>query len=166
MLCPSCSYDNIDGVDQCEQCGTSLMQEDTNPENRMDSNHIRIITDPIRKANLQEVAIVHPTTTIYEALKKMKDLSQDCALVVDRGEVAGIFTERDVLKKVKTPEMDLEEIEIHLLMTILPEVLDENDSISFAMNKMAMGNFRHVPVKKTNGTFTVFSVKDALNYLF
>lgn len=142
------------------------MQEDTNPESRMSPEKAKIITDPIYNVQLPKAAIVHPTASIKFALRKMCGLDQDCVLIVDRGEVVGIFTERDILRKITSPNMDLEEIEIQQLMTPMPEVLYEGDSISFAFNKMAMGNFRHVPIRRQDGTFTIFSVKDALSYLF
>lgn len=166
MRCPSCMYENISGADSCEQCGLSLMQEDTNPENRVGPDRMHIVTDPIYKVELPKAAIVHPTATIKFALLKMKELTQDCVLVVDRGDIVGIFTERDVLKKITSPNIDLDEIEIQQFMTVMPEVLHEDDAISYAFNKMAMGNFRHVPIRRRDGSHAVFSVRDALNYLF
>ncbi len=110
MKCPSCSFQNISGVDHCEQCGLSLTQEDTNPERRLAEHSLRIISDPIYKSNLPRAAIVHPTATLRFALQKMRDLDQDCILIVDRGEVVGIFTERDVLRKITSPNISLDEI--------------------------------------------------------
>lgn len=165
MICPSCAYDNIGGEDHCKKCGLSLMQEDTNPEYTA-GKAARIISDPIYKVAISPALVVTPSTSVKKTLVKMLEQNLNCALVVERNEVVGIFTERDALKKITSPNIDLNDMEVRLLMTHAPEVLNEVDSISFAFNKMAMGNFRHVPIKKRDGSHAVFSVRDALNYLF
>lgn len=166
MRCPSCAFNNLAGADECAQCGLSLTQEDTNPERRIAPSEVRIITDRIYKMKLPKSVVVHPTASIRFTIGKMKEHDQNCALIMDRGEIVGIFTERDALKKIISPGMDLEEREIRSVMTPMPEVLFESDQISFAFNKMAMGNFRHVPVRRRDGTFAVVSIRDALDYLF
>lgn len=166
MRCPSCAYSNLAGSDECTQCGLTLMQEDTNPEFRLTPSQARMVTDAISRIPVRKAVVVHPTAPIRFVVSKMKEADQDCALMVDRGDVVGIFTERDALKKISDPDTDLDEMEIRNLMTSMPEVLFESDSIAIAINKMAMGSFRHVPVRRRDGTFTVISIRDTLEYLF
>ena len=87
-------------------------------------------------------------------------------MIAEGDDFQGIFTERDVLHRLGKEEIDLDDIEIKNVMTPSPEVLKETDSIAFALNMMAMGNFRHVPVRTAEGKYSVFSVKDALRYFF
>jgi CBS domain-containing protein len=51
------------------------------------------------------------------------------------------------------------------LMSPNPEVLHEHDSVATALNKMSTGRYRHIPVKKNDGSFTVTSIKSVLNYI-
>jgi len=51
------------------------------------------------------------------------------------------------------------------LMTTNPEVLDETDSVAEALNRMSMGRYRHIPFKKSDGTYSVASIKSVLKYI-
>ena len=51
------------------------------------------------------------------------------------------------------------------LMTTNPEVLDETDSVAEALNKMSLGRYRHIPFKKSDGTYSVASIKSVLKYI-
>lgn len=126
----------------------------------------RILSDQIKKLSLRESVIVSPSTPVLEVVKQMKEKHVGCALIVKGKELKGIFTERDVLSRVAIPGMHLNEIQIQEIMTPSPEVLEETDTIAFAINKMSMGNFRHVPIQKSDGSFAVVSVRDVLRYLF
>jgi CBS domain-containing protein len=51
------------------------------------------------------------------------------------------------------------------LMTADPEVLDETDSVAEALNKMSLGRYRHIPFKKSDGTYSVASIQSVLRYI-
>jgi CBS domain-containing protein len=51
------------------------------------------------------------------------------------------------------------------LMTANPETLHEHETVAFALNKMSLGRYRHLPVQKDDGTYTVASIKNVLNYI-
>ena len=51
------------------------------------------------------------------------------------------------------------------LMTTNPEVLDETDSVAEALNKMSLGRYRHIPFKKSDGGYSVASIKSVLKYI-
>jgi CBS domain-containing protein len=46
-----------------------------------------------------------------------------------------------------------------------PETLRETDSIAAALNKMSLGRYRHLPVIKSDGGYSVTSIKSVLNYI-
>ena len=54
---------------------------------------------------------------------------------------------------------------VKTLMTTNPEVLDEKDSVAEALNKMSLGRYRHIPFKKSDGTYSVASIKSVLKYI-
>jgi hypothetical protein len=51
------------------------------------------------------------------------------------------------------------------LMTPNPETIHEQETVAVALNKMAVGRFRHIPVEKDDGTYTVASIKSLLAYI-
>jgi CBS domain-containing protein len=51
------------------------------------------------------------------------------------------------------------------LMSRNPETLHEKDSVAEALNRMSVGRYRHLPVRKSDGTYAVASIKSVLNYI-
>ena len=50
-------------------------------------------------------------------------------------------------------------------MTAGPETLDLDDKIAFAIHKMDLGGFRHVPIMRDGDVIGVISARDILRYL-
>ena len=50
-------------------------------------------------------------------------------------------------------------------MSRSPESLDEDDSVATALNKMSIGNYRHLPVRRRDATYSVASIKAVLRYI-
>src|SRR5689334_10506048 len=99
-----------------------------------------ILHEPIRElATLQEPVSVAPTTTLRAAIERMNAKSAGCVLVEDSGRLVGIFTERDVLKKIAAATVDLDRTTVATLMTRDPEALSPDDRVSYALNKMSGG---------------------------
>ena len=57
------------------------------------------------------------------------------------------------------------EVPVSELMSHNPETLHEKDSVAEALNRMSMGRYRHLPVRKSDGSYTVASIKSVLNYI-
>jgi CBS domain-containing protein len=95
----------------------------------------------------------------------MKNANSGCALVLDRGKLAGIFTEHDVLRKMTGTVARSPSTAVKDLMSPNPEVLHEHDSMAAALNKMSIGRYRHIPVRKNDGSYTVASIKSVLKYI-
>ena len=98
MICPSCSHDNIEGVDRCEECMTSLLNLDV-PQAGSEGLASSVMEDDISQLG-QEFLGVSPGTSALEVIGKMKAAGVGCALVLEEGKLVGIFTERDLLDKL------------------------------------------------------------------
>jgi CBS domain-containing protein len=88
-----------------------------------------------------------------------------CALVIDGGKLLGIFTERDVLNKLTGKRALDTTVAVKDLMSPNPETLRETDTVATALNKMSLGRYRHIPVVKGDGTYSVTSIKHVLRYI-
>jgi CBS domain-containing protein len=113
----------------------------------------------------QEFLGVSPDAPVGEVIKQMKAARLGCALVLDGGNLVGIFTERDLLNKFTGKNVNPDGTTVKELMSIDPEVLSERDSVATAVNKMSMGRYRHVPVRKADGSYSVTSIKHVLKYI-
>ena len=98
-----------------------------------------------------QVHTVSPDATALEAIKRMNQHKIGALLVMDKGQVVGIFTERDVLRRVVGLERSPSEFKVADVMTadvicVEPEAdLDEVSSI------MKEKKIRHVPVCDGDG---------------
>jgi CBS domain-containing protein len=103
---------------------------------------------------------------VDKALHLMREKHIGCVLVVDDGRLSGIFTERDVLKRIVGSAFDLRHAPINAVMTALPQALNEDDTIAYALNFMDLGGFRHIPIINEAGApVGMVSVKDIVSYL-
>ena len=85
-------------------------------------------------------------------------------LVVDDGVLVGIFTERDVVRRV-VGQLDLEDTPVGEVMTTDPEAVSFHDTIVVALNKMTVGGFRHVPlVDISRKPVGLVSIRDVVHY--
>ena len=113
----------------------------------------------------QEFLGVSPDTSALEVIKKMNAGGLGCALVLEDGKLVGIFTERDLLNKLTGKNASSPNTAVKELMSADPETLDESDSVATALNKMSMGRYRHIPIRKADGSYSVTSIKHVLKYI-
>jgi len=163
MLCPSCGHDNMEGVDRCEECLTPLFNRGI-PRADTEGLSRSVLEDNLSRLD-QEFLGVSPESSANEVIEKMKEARLGCALVLDDGKLVGIFTERDVLNKLTGKNASPEDTAVKDLMSANPETLHETDSVATALNKMSMGRYRHIPVRKADGTYSVTSIKHVLKYI-
>ena len=89
-----------------------------------------------------------------------------CALIMDGEKLVGLFSERDVLLKVVAKGLDAASLPVSDVMTPDPECLQHDDAIAYALNKMAVGGYRHVPILKDDGVpEAIVSMRDIVNYI-
>jgi CBS domain-containing protein len=163
MLCPSCGHDNIEGADRCEECMTSLFNLDV-PQAGRESLSRSVMEDDISRLE-QEFLGVSPDASALEVIKKMNAAGLGCALILEDGKLVGIFTERDLLNKLTGKNASSPNTAVKELMSADPETLDESDSVATALNKMSMGRYRHIPIRKADGSYSVTSIKHVLKYI-
>lgn len=139
-------------------------EEDTRPHKVLDE---RLFREPIKILRRRTGHVAVPLgTTIGEAARIMKERRIGCVLVEDKGKLAGIFTERDILSKLVGTGYDPAKVTVDGVMTRDPETLTPEDPIAYAMQLMSVGGFRHVPlVDADRHPLDILSVKDIVDYL-
>ncbi len=111
--------------------------------------------------------IVAPADCVADVIHRMNEQSVGCALVVDdHGALVGIFTERDVLKKVATGAMNTRQVPVRDVMTPEPDALPADASVAFALNRMSVEGYRHIPLLDRNGgPIGVVAMRDIICWL-
>ena len=92
--------------------------------------------------------------------------TKGCVLVCGKdGKIVGIASIRDILLKVAGLIKDPSKVPVKNIMTPNPECLDKDAQLSFALHKMSIGKFRHVPVIDNGVPLGVVSTRDLIEYL-
>ncbi|MYA52538.1 MAG: CBS domain-containing protein [Dehalococcoidia bacterium] len=161
VTCPYCGVKNIAGVDRCENCLQPLRSVDIpEPEQALSESPF---SAPLTSLRLLRPPALAPTESVREAVNLLVENKGGAVLVVDGSSLSGIFTERDVLKKVAGRPGALD-APVAEYMTTDPVVVRENETIAVALHKMADGGFRHVPMDTAQG-FRVVTASDALRWV-
>jgi CBS domain-containing protein len=79
--------------------------------------------------------------------------------------VVGIFSERDALDRLNVDFARLACRHVAEFMTPAPETVESDARIAFALHKMDVGGYRHLPVLTDGKISGVISVRDILRYI-
>jgi CBS domain-containing protein len=92
------------------------------------------------------VFIVSPGVPVREAVRVMNAHGVGALVVMERGRLAGIFTERDVLKRVVDRGLDPETTLVREVMTGDVVTVGPAMPVTDAMSLMTSRRVRHLPV--------------------
>jgi CBS domain-containing protein len=165
ITCPYCSAGNIEGVDECIECGQPL----TDMYLRDPANNVEysLLNDRVAALSPKTPVSVASTTPVGVVLNQMVEKSIGCVMVLNEmRELIGIFSERDALLKLNDQAAELFDRPIAEFMTANQQVLAANAKIAFAVQRMDLGGYRHIPIVDDKDKLTgVISVRDILRYL-
>ena len=103
---------------------------------------------------------VTPDQTIFESLKLMAEAGIGALLVMEKGRLVGILSERDYARKVALEGRDsrttkVSEIMTHNVLCVTPESTNEE-----CMALMSAKRIRHLPVVKGSEVIGMRSIRD------
>jgi CBS domain-containing protein len=108
---------------------------------------------------------VAPAQSVAEAVAVMRRDNAGCVLVCEGDKLVGIFTERDLLRRVLAEGKPLSGA-VADCMTPNPVVVSPRAPIRTAIRLMEEGGYRHLPVvDETGRPVGVLSVKRIVHYL-
>jgi|CXWL01.1.fsa_nt_gi CBS domain-containing protein len=124
-----------------------------------------LIKDTVASLDVKSVISVAPSATIAEAAAAMLRGRTGCLLVVENDKVVGIFTERDMVKRVLGAGVDFAAM-ISSVMSKNPTTARMDDPIGSVLQKMASGGYRHLPVLAADGkALGRVSVREIVHYM-
>jgi CBS domain-containing protein len=165
MLCPQCGHDNIPGADECANCKNDLTYFDQPTSVAGSAVERALMEQAVRVLEPSAPISVAPETPLRDVIQALIDKKIGCVLVADGAELLGIFTERDVLMNIAGREQELGGDAVREWMTPNPETVEEDDSIGFAIHKMDIGGYRHLPVLQAGVPVGIISVRDVVRHL-
>jgi CBS domain-containing protein len=108
----------------------------------------------------QTITTVAPTSTVREVARLMTERDIGAILVVENAKLVGIFSERDLLKRVVARGLDPDATPVSEVMTRNPDTLPPGADIRQAMRLMVEHGYRHIPVVDGQKVVGMVSVRD------
>ena len=108
---------------------------------------------------------IAPEATVFDAIKLMADKNIGALLVMSRGELIGVVTERDYARKIVlhgkwSKQTRVREILSDQLVTVTPD-----ESVEECMRLMTEHRIRHLPVVQNNKVVGIVSIGDLVNWI-
>lgn len=111
------------------------------------------------------VVAVAPDATVTYAVCLMNHHDVGAVLVMEAGRLAGIFTERDVLRRVIEPGLDPGITRLCEVQTEKPRTIAGDELAQSAIDVMVDGSFRHLPVVENGRVSGILSMRDLTGWL-
>lgn len=123
------------------------------------------IIEQILQKKGSDIWSVAPETTAYNALQVMAEKNVGALLVIDKGKVVGIFSERDYARKVILKDKSSKNTSVGELMTREVFYLDAGSTLEESMALMIAKHIRHLPVLKNNRLIGIVTLGDVVKQL-
>jgi CBS domain-containing protein len=161
VLCPVCRHDNFEGEDTCINCGADLRASDIpQAPTEYRGPALGVALDTL---GIAEPATIAPSVSAADAIQRMHAEGLDALLVCEGDRLVGIFTDRDAV--LKAAGKQLRSFDVRDFMTPDPVVLRHDETLAVAINKMAVGGFRHIPIVDGDRPVGVVAAADVFRHL-
>ena len=107
-----------------------------------------------------EIWSLAPEATVYEALQIMSEKDVGALLVVDNGNLVGIFSERDYARKLILKGKFSKDTTVRELMTHEVLYIEPQSTIEECMALMTDKRIRHLPVLENDQLIGIVTIGD------
>jgi CBS domain-containing protein len=111
-----------------------------------------------------DVLKIEADVQVFEAVKQMVDAGVGSLLVTDGGSVAGIFTERDYLRRMTLEGRDDKETAVRDVMSAPLVVVTPDTAIDECMAVMTDRRIRHLPIVEGGDVIGILSIGDVVKF--
>lgn len=115
------------------------------------------------------VVTFEASTLLKDAINEMAQRNYGAVLVTEKDKLVGIFTERDLLRRVAAQGLDIKKTKLREVMSTNLKTANETDRVADSLRRMSQGRFRHLPVVSetgeilgmlSQGDFVAFTLSD------
>ena len=111
-----------------------------------------------------DVLQIEGDASVLDAVKRMVDAGVGSLLVTDEGEIAGIFTERDYLRRMTLEDRDAKETPVREVMSSPLVAVTPQTAVDECMAMMTDRRIRHLPVVDEGNVVGVVSIGDLVKF--
>lgn len=145
------------------------MRNESEFEEEYDDEHVlrgAILRSSLGDIPRRPLVTVPDTSTVIQTIQAMNEKRVGAALITRDGKLVGIFTERDVLKRVAAHDVDVDTTPVAQVMTKDPDTLPFDAGIAYALQKMNDEGYRHIPMVDAQGRPAgIVAVRDIVRWL-
>jgi len=106
---------------------------------------------------------VESTQTVYNAVRTMAELGVGALMVIDDGQLVGMFSERDYARKVILEGRASRETAVSEVMSSPPVTIHPQATAQEGLALMTQKRFRHLPVVDQQRLLGLVSIGDLVN---
>lgn len=121
-----------------------------------------IARDLLKSKRQDFIISVSPDATVLEAIKVMAENNVGALLVMESGKIAGIISERDIVRKVDLLGKTTASARVSEIMTEKVLYVNASQPIEECMALMTQKRIRHLPVLENEQLLGVISIGDVL----
>ena len=111
-----------------------------------------------------DVLKIDASATVYEALEKIVERNVGSILVTEGGEVVGIMTERDYLRKIAVQGRTSRDTKVSEIMSSPLVCVTPQTPLEETMAIMTDRRIRHLPVVENNDVVGILSIGDVVKH--
>ncbi len=106
--------------------------------------------------------VVQRTALVADAVRMMAAHNVGIVIVLEGDKLVGVFSERDVVRRVVDRGLDPAHTPVGDVMTTEMVVADAEEDYQSAMRKMDQANIRHLPVVSEGRILSMISIRDLM----
>ena len=118
------------------------------------------VVQVLKAKPVQDIYTIAPQASVFEAISLMAEKNIGAVLVVDSGQVVGIFSERDYARKIALQQRSSQHTKVQDIMTAKVISVDSGSSVEQCLALMTEGHLRHLPVFEQGQLLGLISIGD------
>ncbi len=112
----------------------------------------------------RDLFFIEQRETVAEAARKMVDRNVGATLVLENGQLRGIFSERDLMRRVVVAGRDPAATPVGEVMSTEVVTIEDSDTLEEAMSRMESHSCRHLPVVRDKQVVGFLSMRDLMHF--
>ena len=108
------------------------------------------------------VITIGPDATVFTTIGRMVEQNVGAILITERGELRGIFTERDYLRRIALQGRTSRETTVSEVMTSDLVTVDPDTSVDACLELMTHHKIRHIPILRDGTLAGIVSIGDCV----
>lgn len=123
------------------------------------------VAEILKSKSDQQVYVVAPSATVYDALRLMADKGIGALLIQEGDDIQGIFTERDYARKIALMGRSSVDTPVREVMTTAVLFVQPHESTDACMQLMTGKRLRHLPVMEAGKLVGLVSIGDLVKQI-